>query len=68
MEGKVSWFSAQKGFGFIIRDDGKADLFVHYSGIDSTGYRKLEPGQRVSFEIEAGPKGLQAGCVTVIGG
>ena len=64
-EGAVKWFSNQKGYGFITQDDGK-DLFVHYSAIDNEGFKTLEEGQRVSFEISQGPKGEQATSVTKI--
>jgi CspA family cold shock protein len=57
--GTVKWFNAAKGFGFIQRDSGE-DVFVHYSAIQSTGYRTLEEGARVSFVVKRGPKGLQA--------
>jgi CspA family cold shock protein len=59
-QGSVKWFNAEKGFGFIAQDDGGADVFVHYSAIQSQGYRTLEEGQRVEFEITKGPKGPQA--------
>ena len=57
--GTVKWFNASKGFGFISRDGGE-DVFVHHSAIQSEGYRQLEEGQRVEFEVETGPKGLKA--------
>jgi cold shock protein len=57
--GKVKWFNEQKGYGFISRDDGE-DLFVHYSGIQSDGFKTLAENQEVSFEVKEGPKGLQA--------
>ncbi len=57
--GTVKWFSAEKGFGFISREDGD-DLFVHHSAIVMDGYRALEDNQQVEFDIEQGPKGLQA--------
>ncbi|PSL36874.1 MULTISPECIES: cold-shock protein [Labedella] len=58
--GTVKWFNAEKGFGFISPDDGSADVFAHFSAIESTGYRSLEENQRVEFETARGPKGLQA--------
>jgi CspA family cold shock protein len=60
--GSVKWFNAQKGYGFITPDEGQGeeDVFVHYSAIDAKGYRSLADGQRVSFEVARGPKGLQA--------
>jgi CspA family cold shock protein len=57
--GKVKWFSDAKGYGFIARE-GEDDVFVHYSAIESEGYRSLSQGQPVEFEITQGPKGLQA--------
>jgi CspA family cold shock protein len=59
-QGAVKWFNAEKGYGFISQDDGGADVFVHYSAIDTQGYRSLDEGQRVEFEITQGPKGPQA--------
>ncbi len=58
-QGTVKWFSNQKGYGFITQDDGK-DVFVHYSAIAGDGFKTLEEGQRVQFEITKGPKGEQA--------
>lgn len=58
--GSVKWFNAEKGFGFITVDDDGQDVFVHYSGIVMEGYRVLEDGQRVSFEVGQGTKGPQA--------
>ncbi|MCD5346078.1 cold-shock protein [Agromyces sp. H3Y2-19a] len=58
--GTVKWFNAEKGFGFIAPDDGSADVFAHFSAITGSGYRSLEDGQRVEFEVAQGPKGLQA--------
>ena len=58
--GTVKWFNNAKGFGFILPDDGSEEVFVHFSSINSGGYRSLEEGQPVSFEVEQGPKGLKA--------
>lgn len=60
MEGTVKWFSAEKGYGFISREDGEGDVFVHFSAIQEEGFRTLEEGQRVSFEIVEGTRGPQA--------
>ncbi|PTR30457.1 CspA family cold shock protein [Rhodococcus sp. OK519] len=65
-EGTVKWFNAEKGFGFIAPDDGSADVFVHYSAIQTNGFRTLEENQRVSFEIGQGNKGPQATDVAAI--
>jgi len=62
VKGTVKWFNAAKGYGFISRDDGE-DVFVHFSAIESEGYRKLNEGQLVEFTIEKGEKGLQAANV-----
>jgi cold shock protein len=59
-EGTVKWFNADKGFGFIAPADGGEDLFVHFSAIQMQGYKSLEEGQRVSFEVGQGQKGPQA--------
>jgi len=61
--GTVKWFNAEKGFGFITVDDGGQDVFVHYSAIDMQGYKSLEEGQAVTFEVGAGQKGPQAESV-----
>lgn len=66
-QGTVKWFNAEKGFGFIAVDGSNEDVFVHYSAIDSTGFRSLDEGQRVEFNITQGPKGQQADGVRVIG-
>lgn len=58
-QGKVKWFNSTKGFGFIISDDG-TEVFVHHTAIQSTGFRTLEEGQRVEFDVTSGPKGLKA--------
>ena len=58
-QGIVKWFNADKGFGFISRENGD-DVFVHFSAIQGNGYRSLEEGQRVSFDVVQGPKGPQA--------
>jgi len=61
-QGTVKWFNAAKGYGFIQRESGE-DVFVHFSAIQGDGYRTLEEGARVSFEVKNGPKGLQAAAV-----
>lgn len=58
--GTVKWFNAEKGFGFIEPDDGSPDVFAHYSAIASRGYRSLDEGQKVEFDVTQGPKGPQA--------
>lgn len=63
-EGTVKWFNADKGFGFIAPSEGGDDLFVHFSEIQSSGYKSLDEGQRVSFEVGQGQKGPQAQQVT----
>ncbi|AYD41172.1 cold-shock protein [Clostridium fermenticellae] len=65
MNGTVKWFNSQKGFGFITGEDGK-DVFVHFSQIQTDGYKTLEEGQKVSFEVVEGPKGPQAENVTIL--
>ncbi len=63
--GKVKWFNASKGYGFIEREGG-SDVFVHYTAIQSDGYRTLQEGQEVEFVVEQGQKGLQAAQVTIL--
>ena len=65
VQGTVKWFNGDKGYGFITQENGP-DLFVHYSEIQSNGYRSLEEGQKVEFEITDGKKGKQASAVTVV--
>ncbi len=65
-EGTVKWFSPDKGYGFIARTDGGADVFVHQTAIQVSGFRTLEEGQRVEFTIEQGPKGASAANVTLL--
>jgi CspA family cold shock protein len=64
--GTVKWFNGAKGYGFIAREEGE-DVFVHYSAIQGDGFRNLEEGQRVEFDVEQGRKGLQAINVSVVG-
>jgi len=63
--GTVKWFNSSKGYGFITRDEG-SDVFVHYKAIHGDGYKTLEEGDQVQFDVEQGPKGLQATNVTKI--
>ena len=64
--GSIKWFNDSKGFGFISQENDGEDVFVHYSAIQSAGFKTLAEGQKVSFETEKGPKGLQATNVTAI--
>ncbi len=64
MKGTVKWFNDAKGFGFITPEGGAEDVFVHHTGINGSGFKSLAEGQVVSFEVERGPKGLQAKGVT----
>ena len=63
--GNVKWFNESKGFGFITPEDGSKDVFVHFSSIASEGFRTLNEGQSVTYEVEQGPKGPQAINVTI---
>lgn len=65
VRGTVKWFNASKGYGFISREGGE-DVFVHYSALQSEGYRLLNEGQSVEFTVERGPKGLQANQVVTL--
>lgn len=64
--GTVKWFNADKGFGFIAPDDGSADVFVHFSAIESSGYRSLAENQKVEYNVTQGPKGPQAENVRAV--
>ena len=64
--GTVKWFNDAKGFGFITPEDGSADVFAHFSAINSKGFRSLQEGQRVSYEVSQGPKGAQASNITPV--
>ncbi|HEB85344.1 MAG TPA: cold shock domain-containing protein [Bacteroidetes bacterium] len=67
MKGHVKWFDAKKGYGFIESEEG-GDVFVHFSAISGSGFRSLEEGEEVEFEVEQGPKGPAARDVTRLGG
>lgn len=62
--GTVKWFNESKGFGFITQDEGGADVFVHFSAIQGNGFKTLAEGQKVTYDIQQGPKGPQAANVT----
>lgn len=66
MLGKVKWFNAEKGYGFIERDDGEGDVFVHFSAIQDEGFKSLQEGESVQFEIVSGDRGPQASNVVKI--
>jgi cold shock protein len=65
-QGTVKWFNAEKGFGFIQPDEGGDDLFVHFSAINMSGYKSLDEGQKVTFEVTQGQKGPQASDVSPV--
>jgi CspA family cold shock protein len=65
--GTVKWFNARKGYGFITRDDGKRDVFVHHSAIRGVGYKELKEGDRVEFSVEQDPRGPKAVDVVKLG-
>ncbi len=66
-QGTVKWFNAEKGYGFIAVEGSNDDVFVHYTAIEAAGFRSLEEGQQVEFDITQGPKGQQADAVRLIG-
>ena len=63
--GTVKWFNAAKGYGFLARESGE-DVFVHFSGIEASGYKTLDEGSKVTFVVKSGPKGLQAEQVNLV--
>ena len=65
-QGTVKWFNAEKGYGFIAVEGGGADVFVHYSAITMSGYRSLEEGQKVEFDVTQGPKGPAASKIRAV--
>ena len=65
--GTVKWFSNDKGYGFIAQDDGGNDVFYHHSAINGEGYKSIDEGAKVEYEVEEGPKGPQARSVSVVG-
>jgi len=65
-QGTVKWFNSEKGFGFIAPENGGNDVFVHHTAIQGSGYKSLNEGERVSFEVTRGPKGDQASNVTKV--
>ncbi|MCR4397533.1 MAG: cold-shock protein [Firmicutes bacterium] len=64
MRGTVKWFDPEKGYGFITREDGAGDVFVHYTAIQQEGFKTLREGEQVEFEVVEGPRGSQAANVT----
>jgi CspA family cold shock protein len=68
MNGQVKWFNAEKGFGFITRADGEKDCFVHHSAIQGSGYKSLNEGDKVEFDVVQGQKGPAAENVTLVAG
>lgn len=64
--GTVKWFNSDKGYGFIAPDDGSVDVFAHFSAIAGSGHRNLEENQKVEYETERGPKGLQAANIRAL--
>ena len=66
-KGTVKWFNDQKGFGFIVRDDGEKDVFVHHTGIAGSGFKSLKEGQKVEFDVVQGQKGPAAENVVKLG-
>jgi CspA family cold shock protein len=68
IRGTVKWFNDAKGFGFITREDGGKDVFVHHTAIKAQGFRSLREGQQVEFDVVEGQKGPAAANVTVVGG
>ena len=64
-KGTVKWFNDQKGFGFITREDGEKDVFVHHSGINASGFKSLKEGEKVEFDVVDGQKGPAAANVTI---
>lgn len=65
-KGTVKWFNSSKGFGFITKEDGATDVFVHFQAINGDGYKTLNEGDNVTFDVETGPKGLQASNVSKV--